>query len=78
MSSRRGLHIIGLMRALVSSSGSILDSLPLCFQPSNTSLSMYFFYNSRTHVITIYSGHVCVILCVNASVLTNSMDPGWD
>jgi hypothetical protein len=26
----------------------------------NTSLSIYLFYNSRIHVITFYSGHVCV------------------
>jgi hypothetical protein len=32
MSSRRGLHIIGSMRALVLSSASILVSLPLCFK----------------------------------------------
>jgi hypothetical protein len=43
---------------------------------SNTSLSIYFFCNSRTHVITLYSGHVCVVLCVNASVLVARMDPG--
>jgi hypothetical protein len=46
------------------------------FQTSNTSLPMYFFCNSRTHVITLYSGHVCDVLCVNASVLTTRMDPG--
>jgi hypothetical protein len=27
---------------------------------SNTSLAMYLFCNSRIHVITLYSGHVCV------------------
>jgi hypothetical protein len=27
---------------------------------SNTSLSMYFLWNSKFHVITLYSGHVCV------------------
>jgi hypothetical protein len=27
---------------------------------SNTSLSMYLFCNSRIHIITLYSGHVCV------------------
>jgi hypothetical protein len=69
------LHIIGLMRALVSLSGSILVSLPLS-QTLNTSLSMYFFCNSRTYVITLYSGHVCAILCINALVLTTRMDPG--
>jgi hypothetical protein len=76
VSSRQGLHIIGPMRALVSSSGSILVLLPLCFQTSNTSLSMYFFCNSRTHVITLYLGHLCVVLCVNALVLITRMDPG--
>jgi hypothetical protein len=30
------------------------------FLNSNTSLSMYLFYNSRIHVITLYSDHVCV------------------
>jgi hypothetical protein len=32
MSSRQGLRIIGLMQTLVSSSGSILVLLPLCFK----------------------------------------------
>jgi hypothetical protein len=59
MSSNRGLHILGPMRSFVSPSDSILVSLPLCFK-SNTSLSMYLFCNSRTHVITLYSGHVCM------------------
>jgi hypothetical protein len=43
------------------------------FQTSNTSLSMYFFCNSRTHVIT--PNQVCDVLCVNASVLITHMDP---
>jgi hypothetical protein len=30
------------------------------FLNSNTSLYMYLFCNSRIHVITLYSGHVCV------------------
>jgi magnesium-transporting ATPase (P-type) len=30
------------------------------FLNSNTSLSMYLFYNSIIYVITLYSGHVCV------------------
>jgi hypothetical protein len=30
------------------------------FLNSNTSLSMYLFCNLRIHVITLYSGHVCV------------------
>jgi hypothetical protein len=69
VSSSRGLRIIGPMRALVSPSDSILVSL------SNTSLSMYFFCNSRIHVITLYLGHVCVVLCVNASMLVPRMNP---
>jgi hypothetical protein len=44
------------------------------FQTLNTSLSMYFFCNSRTHVITLYSGHICAVLCINASVLITRMD----
>jgi hypothetical protein len=73
--SSRGLHILGLMRVLVSLSGSILVSLPLCLN-SNTSLSMYLFCNSIIHIITLYLGHVHVVLCVNASVLAHRMDPG--
>jgi hypothetical protein len=76
MSSRRGLRIIGSMQALAPLSDSILVLLPLYFLNSNTSLAMYFFGNSRNHVITLYSGHVCVVLCVNASVLAPCMDPG--
>jgi hypothetical protein len=37
-----------------------------------------FFCNSRTHVITLYSGHVCVVLCVNALILITHIDPGYD
>jgi hypothetical protein len=32
--------------------------------------------NSRTHVITHISGHVCDVLCVNASVLATHKDRG--
>jgi hypothetical protein len=46
------------------------------FQTSNTLSSMYFFCNSRTHVMTLYSGHVCAVLWVNASMLINCMDHG--
>jgi hypothetical protein len=61
MSSSRGLHILGLMRTLVSPSVSVLVSLPLyLFWNSRTSLSMYLFCNSRIHAITLYSDHVCV------------------
>jgi hypothetical protein len=31
--------------------------------------------NSGIHVKTFYSGHVCVILCVNALVLAPRLDP---
>jgi hypothetical protein len=64
------------MRAIVSSSVSILVLLPLCFKTSNTLLSMYPFCNSRTNVISFYSGHVCDALCVNASVLITHKHPG--
>jgi hypothetical protein len=75
MSSSRGLHILGLMRALVSSSDSVLVSLPLCFKPERFIIHL-FLCNSRIHVITLYSGHVCVILCVNASMLAPRMNSG--
>jgi hypothetical protein len=32
--------------------------------------------NARIHVITHILGHVCDVLCVNASVLTTRKDPG--
>jgi hypothetical protein len=75
VSSSRGLRIIGPMRALVSPSDSILVSLPLCFKLEHFIIYV-FLCNSRIHVITLYSGHVSVVLCVNASVLTPHMDPG--
>jgi hypothetical protein len=62
VSSNRGLRIIGFASAI--------------FLYSNTSLFTYFFCNSRIHVMPLYSGHVCVVLCVNASVLAPRMDPG--
>jgi hypothetical protein len=48
------------------------------FLNSNTSLSMYFFCNSRIYAITLYLGHVCVVVCINALVLAPRMDPGED
>jgi hypothetical protein len=75
VSSSRGLRIIGPMRALASSSGFILVSLLLCFKLEHF-IVYVFLCNSRIHVITLYLGHVCVVLCVNASVLTPRMDPG--
>jgi hypothetical protein len=52
------------------------DFASAMFQTLNTSLSMYFFCNSRIHVITLYSGHVCAVLCINASVLITRMNLG--
>jgi hypothetical protein len=75
VSSNRGLSIIGSMRTLISPSASILFRLR-CVLNSNTSLSMYFFCNSKTHVITLYLGHVCNVLCVNDSMLTSHMNHG--
>jgi hypothetical protein len=74
VSSSRGLHIIGPMRALESSGASILVSLPLCFKLEHFIIYV-FFCNSRTHVITLYSGHVCDVLCGNVSVLTTHINP---
>jgi hypothetical protein len=54
------------------------DFASAMFLNSNTSLSLYLFCNSRIHIITFYSGHVCVYyasVLVNASVLTPRMDP---
>jgi hypothetical protein len=74
VSSSRGLHIIGLMWTLVSPSDSILVLLPLCFKLEHFIIYV-FLCNSRIHVITLYSGHVCVVLCVYASVWASRMDP---
>jgi hypothetical protein len=75
VNSSQGLCIIGSMRALVSPSDNILVSLPLCFKLKHF-IIYYFFCNSRTHVVTLYSGHVCVVLCINASVLVARINPG--
>jgi hypothetical protein len=75
MSINRGLRIIGSMRALASSSDSILGSLPLCFKLEHFIIYV-FLCDSRTHVITLYSGHICVVLCINTSVLAPCIDPG--
>jgi hypothetical protein len=75
VSSSRELCIIGLMRALVLSSASILVSLPLCFK-REPFIIYVFLCNSRTNVITLYLGHICDVLCVNVSVLTTRMDSG--
>jgi hypothetical protein len=61
VSSSRGFRILGLMRALVSLSGSILVSLLLCLFLKLENFIIYVsLCNSRIHVITLYSGHVCV------------------
>jgi hypothetical protein len=75
MSSSQGLHILGPMRVLVSLSDSLWFRFRYVLN-SNTSLPMYFFCNTRIHVITLYLDHVYVILCVNALVLAPHMDPG--
>jgi hypothetical protein len=75
VSNGRELRIIGPMRALESSNDSILVSLPLYFKLEHFIIYV-FLCNSRIHVITLYSGHVCVILCINDSVLTLRMDLG--
>jgi hypothetical protein len=72
VSSSLGLHILGPMRALASSSDSILV-LVLVLVPL-TSLYMYLFCNSRIHLVTLYSGQVCIVLCINASVFEHHMD----
>jgi hypothetical protein len=59
VSSSQGLRILGPMRALISPSGSILVSLPLCLKLENFIIYVSL-CNSRIHVITLYSGHVCV------------------
>jgi hypothetical protein len=59
VSSSWGLHILVLMQALVSLSDSILVSLPLCFKLEHFIIYVYL-CNSRIHVITQYSGYVCV------------------
>jgi hypothetical protein len=61
MSSSQGFRILGSMRAIVSSSGSILVSLPLCLFLKLENFIIYVsLCNSRIHVITPYSDHVCV------------------
>jgi hypothetical protein len=75
VNSRRGLRIIGPMQALVLLSGGILVSLPLCFK-LQTLHYLCIPFVTRTHAITLYSGHICAVLCINASVLTSHMDPG--
>jgi hypothetical protein len=69
------LHHRAEAGALVWLSDSILVSLPLCFKLEHFIIYV-FLCNSRIHVITLCSGHTCVVLCVNASVLVPRMDPG--
>jgi hypothetical protein len=74
VSSSQGQRIIGPMRALVSPRDSIWVSLPLYFK-SEHFIIYVFLCNSRTHIISLYSVHASVVLCVNASVLAPHMDP---
>jgi hypothetical protein len=74
--SHRGLRGIGLDAGPCIVECQSFVSLPLCFETSNTALSMYLFCKSRTHVITLYSGDLYDILCVNGSVLATRKDPG--
>jgi hypothetical protein len=73
VSNNQGLYIIGPMRVLVSSSANILVSLSLYFKLQHFIIYL-FFYNLRTYVITVYSGHVCDVLYINTSLLTTYMD----
>jgi hypothetical protein len=74
VSSRRGLRIIGLDAGPCIIECWYFGFPSAMFQTLNTSASMYFFCNSRTHVITIYTGHVYDVLCINALVLAARMD----
>jgi hypothetical protein len=59
VSSRRELRILGPMWTLISLSDSIFISLSLCFKLEHFIIYVSVF-NSRIHIITLYSGHVCV------------------
>jgi hypothetical protein len=63
------------MRALVSSSDSIFGFASAMFLNSDTSLSMYLFCNSRIHVITLYSGHICMYYVLMLRCWHLRMDP---
>jgi hypothetical protein len=78
MSSHRGLCIIGPMWALASSREYYFDSLPLyyIFKLEHCIIYVYLLQTKKNYVINLYSGHECVVLCVNASVLAPRMDPG--
>jgi hypothetical protein len=75
VSSRRGLRILGLMRALVSSSVSILVSLPLCFELEHFSIYVSLLQLKNSCNNSLFGLCMCV-LCVNASVLAPHMNPG--
>jgi hypothetical protein len=77
VSSRRGLRIIGPIESLIPSSDSILISFLLCFKLEHF-IIYAFLCNSIIHVITFYLNHVCVILCVNTSMLTPRMNYDYD
>jgi hypothetical protein len=42
----------------------------------NTSLPKYCYVTQELIVITLYSGHVCDVLCVNALILITRKDHG--
>jgi hypothetical protein len=74
VSSSRGLHILGPMRALVSPSGSILVSLLLCFELKHVIIYVSLLYLKNSCNNSVIGPCMCV-LCVNASVLAPHMDP---
>jgi hypothetical protein len=60
VSSSRGLRILGPMRVLVSPSGSIFGFASAMFLKLENFIIYVSLCNSRIHVITLYSDHVCV------------------
>jgi hypothetical protein len=74
VSSSRGFRILGPMRALISLSGSILVSLPLCLKLKNFIIYVSCLYIKNSCNNSVFGACMCV-LCVNVSVLTPHMDP---
>jgi hypothetical protein len=75
VSSSRRLRILGPMRALVSSSVSILVSLLLCLKLKNFIIYVSLLQLKNSCNNSVFGPCMCV-LCVNASVLAPRMDPG--
>jgi hypothetical protein len=75
VSSSRGLHILGLIHALVSPSGSILVLLPLRFKLEHFIIYVFPLYLKNSCNNSLFGPCMCV-LCVNALVLAPHMDPG--